>query len=248
MTRRAFVERDVLAGVRDGGVVALPDDVAHRFARVLRLADGAPVELFDGSGTCVVGRFAPGPPARLVDARRAARAEPLPPLVVAQAVVKADKLEVVVQKATELGASEVVLFAARRGVVKLHDKGPARVERLARIAEDAARQCLRARVPVVGGPLAFDALVARVAAFGGVAAIGVVGATRPLSRALAADPRFEAGGLLVVVGPEGGLDDDEVARLTAAGAAPVALGAHVLRTETAATAALAAAQSVLGTL
>lgn len=246
--RRAHVDAAVIADVGAGADVVLPDDAAHRFARVLRLPRGAPIELFDGSGRVVEGTFDPGPPARLVDAKPAVRAPELPPFVVAQAVVKTDKLEAVVQKGTELGAAAFVLFEAARGVVKLGDKAAARVERLARVAEDAARQSLRAHAPIVEGPLSVDGLCDRVRAFAGVAVVGVVGAPAPLSAVLARAARFEADGVLVVVGPEGGLSDDEVSRLVAAGAVPVGLGAHVLRTETAALAALAAAQATLGRL
>ncbi len=238
----------MIADVVDGGEVALPDDVAHRFVRVLRLKDGDVIEVFDGAGAAVRGALIVGPPARLVDASLVAHDAALPPLVVAQAVVKTDKLEQVVQRATELGASSVLLFEARRGVVKMGDKAAARVLRLARVAEDAARQCERARVPEVLGPISVVELSARVRAFAGVAAQGVLHAPRALSDVLAADPRFESGGLLIVVGPEGGLDDDEVRALREAGAIDVALGVHVLRTETAALAALAAAQAVVGRL
>lgn len=254
--RRAFVDPSVLAAASTSGAsLTLPADAAHRFFRVLRLPDGEQVELFDGSGRLLRGRLRA--PDSLEGVEVHAADDALPPLVVAQALVKTDKLELVVQKGTELGASAFVLFDAERGQVDWQDrdKGKARsegkaerrLERLGRIAGEAARQAGRARVPTVSGPESLSALAARVQAFTGVAVVGVPGAEAPLSEVLAADAR-RGQGLLVVVGPEGGLSPAELERLRAAGAIEVRLGAFVLRTETAALAALAAAQAALGHL
>ncbi len=245
--RRAHVDPAVLDAVVDGRV-ALPPDCAHRFFRVLRLAAGAPVELFDGTGR--VARGVLEPPAGIAGAVVVDAGVALPPLVVAQAVTRTEKLELAAQKSTELGASAFVLVACARGQVKLDEARAAkRRDRLQRIADDAARQSGRATAPLVEGPVDVDTLAARVRTFVGVAVVGVVDAPAPLSEALAASlPALEAGGLLVVVGPEGGLDAREVDALCAAGAVPVRLGTHVLRTETAAVVALAAAQVALGRL
>lgn len=242
--RRAVVDPSLWADL-EGGALRLPAEAAHRFFRVLRLAEGTEVELFDGAGRVARGRLQA--PDRLEELRFVDVDELLPPLVVAQAVVKTDKLEWVVQKGTELGAAAFVLFDAERGQVDWKDKADKRVERLGRIAADAARQAGRARVPTVTGPESLAALCERVRTFSGVAAVGVPGAEAALSEVLAGDVR-RAQGLLAVVGPEGGLSPAEIERLVAAGAVAVRLGAFVLRTETAALAALAAAQAALGHL
>jgi 16S rRNA (uracil1498-N3)-methyltransferase len=264
--RRAHVDPISLAAARPGERFALPDDAARRLARVLRLDDGAPIELFDGAGLLVRGAFAPPDGVRVEQVLRAEDA--LPPLILAQAVVATDKLELVVQKGTELGASAFWLFAADRSQVRLDgDRAEKRRARLGRIAEDAARQCGRGRVPQVEGPLSLRPLCERVTAFcatGHVAAVGAVDAVAPLStvwrgpfgpngtdeRAPAAEPpRLSSHrGLLLVVGPEGGLTPDEIGALQAAGAQAVSLGPHVLRTETAGLVGLAAALVGLGRL
>lgn len=241
--RRAHVDASVLEG--GTGPLTLPPAAAHRFFRVLRLADGERVELFDGAGRLARGRLSA--PDGLVDVSFHAVDETLPPLIVVQAVTRSDKLELVVQKGTELGASTFVLFDAERAQVRLKDRADKRVERLARVAADAARQAGRARVPAVLPPERLPALAARVAAFEGLAVVGVPAVDDALSELLATDARAQRG-LLVVIGPEGGLSDGELAGLRAAGAAQVRLGAYVLRTETAALVALAAAQAALGHL
>ncbi len=227
--------------------VALPVDVAHRFARVLRLAAGDPIEIFDGGGRVAHGRFAP--PDRIEALTVGSADDTLPPLVIVQAMIKADKLEEVVKKGTELGCSRLVLFDAERSQIHLDDtRADKRKQRMVRVAQDAVRQCGRARVPLVDGPLSFQALLDEIAAFAGSRVMGVIDASIVLSTALAANVERTACGVLVVVGPEGGLSPREVDALTAAGVVGVRLGAHVLRTETAALAALACAQVSLGQL
>lgn len=248
MSHRAHVEPSAIDAGR-AGTLALPAAAAHRFLRVLRLVDGDAVELFDGSGRVARGRLEGE---RLCDVVIEVADDGLPPLVIAQAVVQTDKLELVVKKGTELGAAEFLLFDAARGQVHLSgERADKRVARLARVAEDAARQAGRARVPLVSGPVLLPALAARVAALvaqGGLAAVGAVDASVPLSEALAACGGVERAGALVAIGPEGGLGPHEVAALVEAGAVAVRLGAHVLRTETAGLAALAAIQAHLGRL
>jgi 16S rRNA (uracil1498-N3)-methyltransferase len=249
--KRAHVERAVLDAAAGAGCepLDLPAAAVHRFTRVLRLKDGDPVEIFDGSGRVARGVLAGS---RLSDIVVRRTDDGLPPLIIAQAVVPTDKLELVVSKGTELGAAEIVLFDAVRGQVHLtRDRADKRVARLTRVAEDAARQSGRARVPLISGPIDGAGLLARVAAWaatGGLAAVGAIDASAPLSEALAQCKSLPAMGAFVVIGPEGGLDPKEIERLVAAGGVAVRLGAHVLRTETAGLAALAAIQACLGHL
>jgi len=248
MTRRAFVDDTRLHDVVVGAVCPLPDDVAHRFGRVLRMADGDPIELFDDAGHVVSGTFTA--PASVTVVAVSMVDDALPPLTVVQALTKTDKLELVVQKATELGASRIVLFAARRCQVKLDDeRGDKKVQRLTRIAQDAARQCGRGRPPVISGPLNVnDALgVCReVVDAGGLAFAGIVDADTTLSAFLATRVGALKKGAVVVIGPEGGLDADEQQRFVDAGVSGVRFSRHVLRTETAALAALTLCQAALG--
>lgn len=241
LVRRAWVEPEELSGVAAGDRVRLSDEAAHHLVRVLRLAPGDDVELFDGGGRLARGRLAED--GRVEVAEVLLATPPLPPLVVAQALVRGPKLEEVVRRATELGASEVRVFEAERS-----NAPSARLDRLERVAQQAARQAERAHVPRLYGPAAFAELLEVVKAFEGRCAMGVLGAERSLSALLSSDEAFRARGLLVVVGPEGGLSATEQGALRDAGCVPVSLGAHVLRTETAALAALACAQVAIGVL
>lgn len=237
--RRAWVDSEELSGAVVGERFALPKEASHHLERVLRLSADTEVELFDGAGGTARGRLTGDGGVRIDETGRAEA--PLRPVVIAQALVRGAKLDEVVRRGTELGVARVLVFEAERS----QPGGRLKPERLERIAREAARQAERAHVPAVEGPTSFSALLDEVRAFDGVAALGVLGAPKPLSEALKSR---DDGGLLVVIGPEGGLTADEQERLAAAGAVPVALGAHVLRTETAGLAAAAAAQVVWGRL
>lgn len=249
--RRAFIDDDRLAGVSVGDVVALSLDAAHRLTTVLRLQDGALVELFDGEGRVVIGQLRGD---GLVVTHQRAVEDALPPLVVLQGITKADKLELVVQKATELGASRVVLFGAARSQVKLGGKGDdddradRKLVRFERIAHDAARQCGRSRPPTIEAAkdsAAAAAIAATIVNDGGLGVAGVVDADGTLSQLLDDHRARLAHGVVVVVGPEGGLSPTEQEAFTRAGVTSVRWSRFVLRTETAALAALAVVQAAL---
>ncbi len=247
--RRAFVESKLLQAAQSGAAFSLPDDVIHRFARILRLETGAPVELFDGAGLLVRGVFD-----RQLGVLQQIQVIEVPSggpsLVVAQALAKGDKLDHVVRQTTEIGATSIWLYESSRSIVRITEKSENRTERLVRIADDAARQSLRTHVPTVEGPLHFSGLCQKVRGFveDGIAVFGYIGAEETLSSVLASSPHTAKGGVLVIVGPEGGLSAEEANQLTQAGAVAVSLGASVLRTETAGVVMLAAAQVSLGRL
>ncbi|MBW4721787.1 16S rRNA (uracil(1498)-N(3))-methyltransferase [Saccharothrix obliqua] len=208
-------------------------------ATVRRLRAGEELVLSDGSGAqvrCVVGE-ALKDSLRLRVVERWTVPEPAVRVIVAQALVKGDRGELAVELATEAGVDEVVPWQAARCVAKWDD-GPRGAKALARwraTAREAAKQARRARVPHVAEPVGTAAL-ARMAASAAVtlvlhesAADGVKSVSLPA-----------AGDVLLVVGPEGGITDDELVTLTGAGAQVVRLGPTVLRASTAAAVGLAA--------
>jgi 16S rRNA (uracil1498-N3)-methyltransferase len=168
------------------------------------------------------------------------------PTYLAQALAKGERMDLVVQKSTELGARAVAPFTCERSVVRLEPSRAAqRVERWRRIAAAAAAQCGRSDLPAIWPISSLEQVLER-ASQDGMRALMLweqERATR-LSEAVSEQP----GPLMLVVGPEGGFSEEEVARARALGARTVSLGRRVLRTETAALAALAVVQFLRGDL
>jgi 16S rRNA (uracil1498-N3)-methyltransferase len=156
-----------------------------------------------------------------------------PSLTLVQALVKQDKLEEIVQHNTELGVHRFVLFAATRSVVKVTDRTRAQVERLSRIALDAARQCERSDVPTIEGPVVVSHLMPILAQEDGLVLIGEPREKNHLFDVLSNADVAGLKNVVLIVGPEGGLDDNETLSFTAKGAVPVQYARHVLRTQTA---------------
>jgi len=237
---RLFVPPDQLAA---SARVKLAAEQSRHLVAVLRLQSGAELEVFDGRG----GRFRAVLAGDELEIREALASERRRvDAVLVQALAKGEKMDLVVKKATELGATRVVPLASERAIVRLErGRGEARAERWRRIAQEAARQCGRADVPRVDEPLGWDGVVSLLR-------------SEPDRRALLLDPGEGAVRLgdaarglsrvLIAVGPEGGFSPEERRRAQENGFLSVAMGPLVLRTETAGLAALAVVLHVNGEL
>ncbi|MEI7704252.1 MAG: RsmE family RNA methyltransferase [Deltaproteobacteria bacterium] len=223
------------------GAVARPDAPSlHYLAGVLRLAPGAPVEVFDGAGSAWDATF-DGETLRLGERRPA----PLPGATVwlAFALARGEKGDWIVQKGTELGLSRIVPWQGERSVVRLEPgRASERARRWERIAAEAARQCGRSDVPEVAVPGTLAAALTAPPGF--VRLVFHAGAGAPIASVVSP----AAPGYLAVVGPEGGLTDREVDACLSAGCALASLGPRVLRAETAAVTAAALLQFLAGDL
>jgi 16S rRNA (uracil1498-N3)-methyltransferase len=170
--------------------------------------------------------------------------EPALALTLALSPLKGDLMELVIQKATELGVAELrPVVCVRTDAVARPALRGTRQERWEKVASAAAEQCGRARVPRIA-PTATLAELFREAFDGPRLLLQEPGAERPPLSALP----HPGARLLLLVGPAGGFEPVEIARAAAAGFRPVGLGPRVLRAETAAVAALAAAQALWGDL
>lgn len=224
-----------VASLREGRVWLYGGE-AHHLARVLRSRPGDAVRAFDGDGFEAEGHVAAVAGDRvelcLGTPAEAEREAPLS-LTLVVGLLKGDKLTQVVRQSTELGVDVVVPVVSRRADVPR--LSPGKADRLARVAEQAAKQSGRARVPRIGPPRPLDEV-----AWEGPAWVADPRGGTPIrehGRRLA-----EAGAshLTAFTGPEGGFTPEEVEGLRARGATPVALGPRVLRAETAPVALAAA--------
>ena len=225
-------------------VVRLSPEQSRHVEAVLRLRPGAALEVFDGRGASWEARIESPSVLRLGTRSEGHRGAT--DVWLAQGLAKGEKLDLAVQKATELGATRILPLVVDRSIVRLDaERGERRVERFRRIAEEAARQSGRSDVPRIDAPCTLGDLAALLRA-------------EPERRGLLLDPAERevrlshavrgSAKLLLAVGPEGGFTAEEHAAAVASGFVPVSLGRLVLRTETAGLAALAIVQHVAGEL
>lgn len=241
--RRFFVEPALLAQ-RTG---LLSGDL-YRHLTVLRLKPGDTIRLADGQGNEALARIT------AMD-KESARIDIDPPepatgngepvsITLFQGLPKGDKLDLILQKCTELGVARIVPFMAERSVARLSDdKLDKKVQRWERIVREASRQSGRSSIPAIGcavdlkTALASDSSALRLLLWEGEKDQEL----RPL---LERSGRTDS--VAVIIGPEGGLTAGEAAMATAAGFQPVTLGSRILRTETAGPAIMAILQYALG--
>jgi 16S rRNA (uracil1498-N3)-methyltransferase len=238
--------------VGDRRFYVLPSDVssrevtlraaeAHHARRVLRLEVGARIVCFDGLGSaweCEIVAFERDAARARAVARLADEPERRPRLTLAQGVLKGDRMDLVVQKATELGVARLAPIAAERSVARPE---AGRVERWRRVALEAAKQCERNRLPGIAEPAPLGATLAEMEG-AGLALVERDGA--PLAGAL--DAIRGTPSVTLFVGPEGGWSSAEREAFARAGVAQASLGHNVLRAETAAIAAVAVVAFALG--
>ncbi len=215
--------------------VTITDEDAHHITKVLRLGVDDEIECVDQAGQVTlvrireVGKRVLGTVIGVLDC---SQESPLT-LTLFQGLAKGDKMDLVIQKAVELGVQEVIPFFSRYTVVKLDEKqAKSKQTRWQRIALEAAKQSGRTRVPVVHEPCSFAGLMQRIAEgvdLGGLVLLAYEAEQHTGIRDVDARPQAVS----VIVGPEGGFAREEVEALTQAGAKVCSLGPRILRTETA---------------
>jgi 16S rRNA (uracil1498-N3)-methyltransferase len=241
---RALFYVDALPGV--GELAVVDGDEGFHAANVRRIRAGEELDLGDGDGTvshCLVEDVAKARlTARVLDRRTVPAAAPA--VTVVQALPKSHRSELAIELATEVGADSFVAWQASRCVARwdVREKVDKGLRRWAAVARSAARQSRRPYIPTVTGLVSTAELVQRVRDDDATTLVLHEGATVKLTEL----PVAQADSLLLIVGPEGGIADDEIAALSAAGATPVRLGPTVLRTSTAAAVALGALGALTG--
>ena len=231
---RFFVDPDVF----DRDTMVLSGENAQH-AKVLRLKEGEIVLVCDGQGqecVCRVSQTAPEIVLSVED-RRSSVSEPVVDVSVYVAFPKADKLEHVIQKATELGAREIIAFPSSRCVSRPDEKSlKKKLERWQKIALSAAQQSGRGRIPQVLVLNSFSAALSRAAQSDRALLFYENEDAYTLKMALEGSYRTVS----LMVGPEGGLEDAEVSQAQEAGLKICSLGKRILRCETAPLCALSA--------
>lgn len=261
---RCFVPETLSAG----SIVTLPEDTAAHLTRVLRLRAGALLTVFDGRGGEYHARLlepGPGTSAREITGGRTSRAavqveigeyravdrESPFPVTLLQCLARGERMDWIVQKATELGVATIAPLTSRYSVVQLDAAAAAR--RLAHwrgVALGACEQCGRNRLPEILEPRDLETACAAIAAAASppLRLLLLPEAAVSLPQALQSAEAPDAAAIALLVGPEGGLAEPELAAALAHGFVPCRLGPRILRAETAPLAALAAIGAVMGDL
>lgn len=240
---RCHVDQALSAGAE----IVLPEATANHLLRVLRLREGDACVLFNGDGNDYDAILASAGKrearARLGAARATDNESPLPVTLV-QGIARGEKMDLILQKATELGVAAIIPVNAERTEVKLDAaRAEKRVAHWHSVIVSACEQSGRARVPALAAPTALAALAAALPADGTRLTLDPYGAHR-----LASLPAPGAAGVIVAIGPEGGWSERDRQLLTGIGFDGLQLGPRILRTETAGLAAIAALQSHFGDL
>lgn len=230
-----------------GATVNLPPSASEHVGRVLRMVAGDALVLFNGDGcdypASIVAVGKREVQAQVQTVQPLHNESPLA-LTLAQGVARGDKMDLVVQKATELGVARIVPLLTERSDVRLDAaRAEKRLLHWRAVVASACEQCGRARIPEVMPAVPLATWLTALAEDGGSRL-----ALLPHGDLGARELVFGAAGGTLVAGPEGGLGDGDVAALVAAGFSGLRLGPRILRTETAGLAALAALQALHGDL
>lgn len=218
--------------ISQGQVQLFGEDEKH-IKTVLRARVGEELTLCDGEGMDYQCRIASMERGVLLDilSKEVCETEPKTKITLYQGLPKADKMELIIQKCVELGVDRIVAVSTERAIVKLDKKESKKLERWQKIAEAAAKQSGRGKIPEIGQQvLKFKEAVAEATALDG--------AIIPYEKEQETGIRrfvqgFRGGSIGVFIGPEGGFAEEEIALAKEAGITPITLGKRILRTETA---------------
>lgn len=262
---RIFISPSLLESGQGGEPFELDHETSKKLTRVLRLTSGETFIAFDGFGReweCALvlpeadeNGYRPKWARAVILEEREVTHEALLQLSVAQAIPKGDKMDLVLQKGTELGVVEFWPFEAERSIAKMMEddaeRAGNRAERWRRIVAGAAAQCGRADVPIVHAISDFATTVAHGTNGSRCFMLDEGADAEPLRTALLREPLDDASGaprVMLLVGPEGGWSQREREWAERYGAEPIGLGRRILRTETAALVAATILQWQVGAL
>jgi 16S rRNA (uracil1498-N3)-methyltransferase len=231
------------AALTSGAIVELPRETASHLAKVLRARSGDQLVLFSGDGREYVGAIESVRGSRVTASVGGGadvdRESPFA-ITLVQCVPRGDRMDFIVQKATELGVTRIVPVLSQRSVVRLDStQAESKAAHWRAVAVSACEQCGRNRLPIIEAPAPL---------------INYLGTSASTTARLVLEPDLEpaatpsnlGAAVEIAIGPEGGFADDELDALRLAGFARVRLGPRILRTETAAIAALTWLQTRFG--
>lgn len=225
--------------VKDGRIY-IEKEESHHIIDVMRLREGDMVTVFDGTGKEYKGNISSAENKRVIidvsETKAAGRKRPVS-VSLAQAIPKKDKMDLIVQKATELGVDAILPVESARTIVR--PKGERRqhkIERWQKKAVEASKQCGRTELPNIRDIARFSDVVRLISEYDLAIMLCLAERAAPFKSVLKKANRPKS--ILAIVGPEGGFTEDEIVAAAASGAVLISLGSLTLRSDTAAIAAL----------
>lgn len=233
---RFFVKN---GNIEKDSITVYGEDVQH-ISKVLRLQVGDKIVLCDGEGSdylATIESMDKTSVRTVILDKEASKGEPDVEVVLYQGIPKSTKMDLIIQKCTEMGILRVVPVSTVRTIVKLESEKDEKkkVERWSKIAEEAAKQSGRGIIPTIEMPMTFPEALKDAARLDAVIVPYELEGSLSIKEALRKDKGSSIG---FFIGPEGGFDSSEIEKAKAAGAVPVTLGSRILRTETAGVAVL----------
>ncbi len=234
--------------------ISITGDNARHLSLVLRIQPGEQIVIFDGQGykyECTITQTHKKEVIAVIDARKACSVESPVSIILAQGLPKADKMNLIIQKSTELGIRSIIPLITEHSQVRYTEK----VERWKKIALSASQQSGRDRIPDIYDPIDFDKFIARKSSLlekwhdRKLPLKCLIFSQREKDRNLKkvlSEIKNEAHHIILLIGPEGGFSKKEVTAAVDNGFVEVSLGPRILRTETAPLAALSIIQYELG--
>ena len=228
---RFFTPSDLM----EDGIIRIKGDDAFHIARSLRMAVGDEVTVSDGKGeilSCTLTKIRDEECECEIIEKLPCHTEPPFPITLCMAYPKGDKLEVVIQKAVELGASRIIPFESSRCIKRPKaEKQEKLTQRLNRIAEEAAKQCGRGRLPIVSAPMSYSTMLKEISC-SDMRIFCYEDETGKSIKDMLEDSSIPTD-VAVVVGCEGGFSNEEASMAKECGCELVSLGGRILRCETA---------------
>ncbi len=222
----------------DTNTATITGSEQHHLRNVLRITSGATIRIIDGRGNVYTAEILDTPTNRSSSEARIHthefHATPSPTLTLFQGLPKNDKMELILQKTTELGVTQIVPLHSERALQKPSQN---RYERWHRVLISATKQCKRAWLPELGNPQQFEDSLTQLEKFSFCLLFSYHAEVQHIKTVLRETPNPNA--IALFVGPEGGFSNREITAAIESGCIPVTLGRNILRTETAAIVAVA---------
>jgi len=217
-----------------GNEILVSEEEVHHIIDVMRLSSGDEVVAFDGTGKEYIGKISNVSKASLkikIEKINKPKLKSKPYVTLAQALPKKTKIDFIIEKATELGVSEVIPLVTERTIVRLsEDKRTQKNQHWQNIAISASKQCGRLDIPKVRGSLLFNDLLKEIKDYDLAMMACLSESSKPLKEVLS---NFDGKKILVMVGPEGDFSLKEIKQASSSGIKSISLGRLVLKADTA---------------